>query len=223
MSTRTIEHFFTGKSLEIPPYQRDYAWNAIYVEPPKAQGLQYVLPVLRKKVRADAKRSRGTARYSPLAGHGLGRDCGTVSWIENTSSDGLGGCSATAYVWYRLIVAESLEPVGYCTFSVRVAVDEVEADINEVWLDAQYRGIGLGRVLATKVASIVMSTLEQVDIRLAQARRSGVRLSILVCGDVYSMSGEEFVRHVATALEFETRYAEWFCIETGSIDCDPRW
>ena len=26
MSTKTIEQFFTGKSLEIPPYQRDYAW-----------------------------------------------------------------------------------------------------------------------------------------------------------------------------------------------------
>lgn len=27
MSTKTIEQFFSGKSLEIPPYQRDYAWE----------------------------------------------------------------------------------------------------------------------------------------------------------------------------------------------------
>ncbi len=27
MSTKTLEQFFTGKSLEIPPYQRDYAWK----------------------------------------------------------------------------------------------------------------------------------------------------------------------------------------------------
>ncbi|MGF6596285.1 hypothetical protein P3T23_000992 [Paraburkholderia sp. GAS448] len=32
MSTRTIEHFFTGKSLEIPPYQRDYAWSTTNVD-----------------------------------------------------------------------------------------------------------------------------------------------------------------------------------------------
>jgi hypothetical protein len=32
VSTRTIEHFFTGKSLEIPPYQRDYAWNTTNVD-----------------------------------------------------------------------------------------------------------------------------------------------------------------------------------------------
>lgn len=32
MSTRTIEHFFTGKSLEIPPYQRDYAWTTTNVD-----------------------------------------------------------------------------------------------------------------------------------------------------------------------------------------------
>ena len=27
MSTKTLEQFFTGKSLEIPHYQRDYAWK----------------------------------------------------------------------------------------------------------------------------------------------------------------------------------------------------
>ncbi len=27
MTTKTIEQFFTGKSLEIPPFQRDYAWD----------------------------------------------------------------------------------------------------------------------------------------------------------------------------------------------------
>ena len=32
MSTKTIEQFFTGKSLEIPPYQRDYAWNTANVD-----------------------------------------------------------------------------------------------------------------------------------------------------------------------------------------------
>ncbi|KHK57308.1 hypothetical protein PI87_08800 [Ralstonia sp. A12] len=32
MSTRTIEQFFTGKSLEIPPYQRDYAWSTTNVD-----------------------------------------------------------------------------------------------------------------------------------------------------------------------------------------------
>jgi hypothetical protein len=32
VSTRTIEHFFTGKSLEIPPYQRDYAWTTTNVD-----------------------------------------------------------------------------------------------------------------------------------------------------------------------------------------------
>jgi uncharacterized protein with ParB-like and HNH nuclease domain len=32
MSTKTIEQFFTGKSLEIPPYQRDYAWLTVNVD-----------------------------------------------------------------------------------------------------------------------------------------------------------------------------------------------
>ena len=32
MSTKTIEQFFTGKSLEIPPYQRAYAWKTDNVD-----------------------------------------------------------------------------------------------------------------------------------------------------------------------------------------------
>jgi len=32
MSTKTIEQFFTGKILEIPPYQRDYAWNTANID-----------------------------------------------------------------------------------------------------------------------------------------------------------------------------------------------
>lgn len=32
MSTKTIEQFFSGKSLEIPPYQRDYAWETANID-----------------------------------------------------------------------------------------------------------------------------------------------------------------------------------------------
>jgi hypothetical protein len=32
MATQSIEQFFTGKSLEIPPYQRDYAWTTDNVD-----------------------------------------------------------------------------------------------------------------------------------------------------------------------------------------------
>jgi uncharacterized protein with ParB-like and HNH nuclease domain len=32
MSTKTIEQFFSGKSLEIPPYQHDYAWKTANID-----------------------------------------------------------------------------------------------------------------------------------------------------------------------------------------------
>ena len=32
MSTKTNEQFFSGKSLEIPPYQRDYAWKTANID-----------------------------------------------------------------------------------------------------------------------------------------------------------------------------------------------
>jgi hypothetical protein len=99
----------------------------------------------------------------------------------------------------------------------------VEIEVSEVWLEARYRGIALGRALARKIASIVMTTLEQIDGRTGEAGLKSVDLRPCVCGDVYSDSGSRFVKDVASALAFETRYATWLSIEIGNIACDLRW
>ncbi len=197
---------------------------AIYVEPPAAPGLSEILPVLRKKVRADVKPSRASLCYSALAGHGLARTEGTAAWVGGESTDGDGEQDATAFLRYRLIVTDRLEPIGYCTFSLCINRDaRIEIEVREVWLEARYRGIALGRALAAKIASIVMTTLEQVDGRAGEVGLKSLYLWPLVCGDVYSDSGARFVKDVASALAFETRYATWFSIEIGNIACDLRW
>lgn len=197
---------------------------AIYVEPPAAPGLNEILPVLRTKVRADVKPSRASLCYSALAGHGLARTGGTAAWVGGESIDGSGEQVATAFLRYRLVVTDRLEPIGYCTFSLCIHCDaSIEIEVYEVWLEARYRGIALGRALAGKIASIAMTTLEQVDGRAGEVGLKSLYLWPLVCGDVYSNSGARFVKDVASALAFETRYATWFSIEVGNIACDLRW
>jgi hypothetical protein len=197
---------------------------AIYVEPPAAPGLSEILPILRKKVRADGKPSRASLRYSALAGHGLARRGGTAAWVEAESIDDSGAQDVTPYLRYRLIVTDRLEPIGYCTFSLCVRCDaSVEIEVYEVWLEARYRGIALGRDLASKIASMVMSALEQLDGRVSEAGLKTLSVKLLVCGDIYSESGARFVKDVASSLTFETCYGVWFRLEIEDIACDLRW
>ncbi|WP_213779536.1 hypothetical protein [Caballeronia sp. dw_276] len=197
---------------------------AIYVEPPAALGLNEILPVLRKKVRADVKPSRASLRYSGLAGHGLARRGGTAAWVDAESIDESGAQNVTPYLRYRLIVTDRLEPIGYCTFSLCVRCDaSVEIEVFEIWLEARYRGISLGRDLASKIASMVMSTLERLDGRISEAGLKSLSLKLVVCGDIYSESGARFVKNVASSLTFETCYAVWFRLEIEDIACELRW
>ena len=58
MSTKTIENFFTGKTLVIPSYQRDYAWREsnvddLFADIEEALGL-YNTTALRPKLHFQA-------------------------------------------------------------------------------------------------------------------------------------------------------------------------
>jgi ribosomal protein S18 acetylase RimI-like enzyme len=197
----------------------------IRVEPPDAPGLREVLPVLRAKVRADRKLSRASALlYSPLTGHGLARQAGTISLAAEWPNEDGYAQNPDAYMRYRLIVTRRFEPVGYCVFSIHINdTNAVEVEIHEVWLETRYRRIALGRSMAEKIASILISTLEQFDERIETLSVLAVDLSVLICGDVYSLAGDRFVKDVADALDFALRDQCWFGIAAIEIECDPRW
>lgn len=60
---------------------------AIYVEPPNAPGLNQVIPILRRRVRADKKRFPAGDGYTPLAGNGLHAARQTLSKSIITNAD----------------------------------------------------------------------------------------------------------------------------------------
>jgi len=178
---------------------------AIYVEPPNAPGTRNVLATLRKKLRCDrpARPKYGFPEYSRLAGGGI-----HSSWATSSVAE-LGLYGETDWPMlrasYRLILARSLEPIGYCTFFVELAdLSTVNVEVDEVWIEKRHRSQGLGAALATKTAQIVRGTLLELDDRLALLEVTNHELLVMVHAEVYSSSGAGFLFQVSGALEAAT-------------------
>jgi len=195
---------------------------AIYVEPPKAPGLQEVIPVLRRKVRADFKNG-ASAQYSGLAGNGLKTGRKTQSFVDRDSSlddDDLPDLLA----FYRLIATRNLEPIGYCTFRLHLADwCGYEVEVDEVWLEPVYRRRGIGQEMAHLAGDIAMKTLLEIEERLLAASSAPQPLDVEVCADVYSHSGETFLKDVADSLALLLETFDFTALQIPDVGCHPRW
>ncbi|WP_321803522.1 hypothetical protein [Burkholderia sp. BCC1988] len=197
---------------------------AIYVEPPNAPGLSQVIPVLRRRVRTDRKRHPAGNGYTPLAGNGLRIDRQTASKRIDMALGDEPGPEFVARAQYRLIVTDRLDPIGYCTFCIAISHwEDVEIDLDEVWLDRRYRSQGIGHAMADKVSTITLSTLRELDSRVSESSTRKLKLEVLVGGDVYSESGASFVRCTSDALSFRAAFERWDALKISRFQWEPRW
>ncbi|MFM0718239.1 GNAT family N-acetyltransferase [Paraburkholderia strydomiana] len=202
------------------------AWEdiVIYVEPPSAPGLKQVISKLRRQVRATAPHEKIEQGHTQLSGNGLraGRKTQSTSSDIRLEDDRLP--QFMAEVCYRLIVTDRLTPIGYCTFCIQISHwQDVEVDLDEVWLARDYRGKGIGQAMAEKVADIAILTLEELDARVGENSRRQLGLDVYVGGDVYSRSGESFVRCTCDALIAGTDFTDWHTLRFTRFGCDARW
>ncbi|MFM0615003.1 hypothetical protein PQR37_13185 [Paraburkholderia nemoris] len=196
----------------------------IYVEPPNAPGLKQVISKLRRRLRAAAPHERIEQGHTQLGGNGLraGRKTRSASSDIRLEDDRLP--QFMAEVCYRLIVTDRLTPIGYCTFCIQISHwQDVEVDLDEVWLARDYRGKGIGLAMAEKVADITIFTLEELDARVRENSRRQLRLNVNVGGDVYSRSGESFVRCACDALEAGSDVIDWHALRFTRFSWDARW
>ncbi|WP_155637461.1 GNAT family N-acetyltransferase [Burkholderia cepacia] len=197
---------------------------AVYVEPPNARGLNQIIPMLRRRVRADKKRYPAGDGYTPLAGNGLHAARQTLSKSRDTKAGYEPHPEFVAQVQYRLIVTDHLDPIGYCTFCIAISDwHDVEIDIDEVWLDRRYRSQGIGQAMADKVARIALSTMRELDTRVSEHCTKKLKLDVLVGGDVYSESGASFVRCASSALSFGATFMTWDALKFSRFQWEPRW
>jgi ribosomal protein S18 acetylase RimI-like enzyme len=188
---------FTGlKSLVATDH--DDSFIAIYVEPPDAPGLHQLLSVLQEKLDCERKDDVRSSRYATLTGAGLKLSKATSSVVDDIRDEPEDAPELYADIQYRMFVVDGLRPVGYCCFTVKVTPWEgFEVDLDEVWLDGPYRGHGIGSALANKVAAMAMFSLRELDAKAFERLDEVLKLPIVVGGDVYSKSGEQFVENVA--------------------------
>ncbi len=196
----------------------------IYVEPPNAPGLKQVISKLRRRVRAAAPHEKIEHGHTQLNGNGLRVGRKTQSTSSDIRLDDDKFPQFMAEACYRLIVTDRLTPIGYCTFCIQISHwQEVEVDLDEVWLARDYRGKGIGQVMAEKVADITIFTLEELDARVRENSRRKLDIEVLVGGDVYSRSGESFVRCACDALEAGSDVIDWHALRFTRFSWDARW
>jgi hypothetical protein len=197
---------------------------AIYVEPPSAPGLKQVMAKLRRQVRAAAPHERIELGHTQLSGNGLRASRKTLSTTSDVRLDDERLTQYMAESRYRIIVADRLKPVGYCTFAIRISHwQDVEVELDEVWLARNYRGDGIGQEMAAKVADITILTLEELDARANENSKKALKLDVLVGGDVYSQSGESFVRCTYHALATGAEITDWRALRFHRLSWDARW
>jgi ribosomal protein S18 acetylase RimI-like enzyme len=197
---------------------------AIYVEPPNAPGLKQLMSKLRRQVLAATPHENIELGHTQLAGNGLRATRKTQSTTSDIRLDEERTPQLAAVGCYRLIVASGLKPIGYCTFRVEISHwQDVEVDIDEVWLARDHRGKGIGQAMADKVADITNFTLQELDARALANSVKSLKLQVLVGGDVYSRSGESFVQWTCGALKGAIDITNWRVIKVNRFTYEARW
>jgi GNAT superfamily N-acetyltransferase len=139
-------------------------------------------------------------RYCNLRGETLNLPTGST--VVEESVGGSARFSRTSELWYRLVITDGEIPVGFCTWVLQCQATadanssdmSVVVEIGEVWLASQYRGKGIGAVVADRVVGLLARALLELDGRLTGEL---VPVEIEVGADVYSESGADFVDRVA--------------------------
>ncbi|WP_420992025.1 hypothetical protein ACKI2N_027625 [Cupriavidus sp. 30B13] len=144
---------------------------AIYTEPPEAPGRDEVLAGLRALLAAQAD-----AQASGEALDGEDWEPGQAFEMDMDSDEVCG-----QVLFYRLILARDLDPVGYCAFEINA--DEtgvIFVTLVESWVRAQYQPLGVQRGFVLQMAGAVYAVLAELDARLQAAGEHGASFEVLL-------------------------------------------
>ena len=102
--------------------------------------------------------------------------------------------------------------VGFVSFALdwRVGPDgddaELEIEPDQVWIAPKFRQRGWGGSLAYTVASAARLQLDQLDACTKWGEAEPTPLTVILGAEIYSSSGERFLRQCAEHLEIELEF-----------------
>jgi len=144
---------------------------AIYTEPPQAPGREEVLAGLRAQLAAQ-----GGAQAS---GEALDSDDWEPGQAFEMDMDSDEICGQVLF--YRLILARDLDPVGYCAFEINA--DEtgvIFVTLVESWIRASCVALGVQRGFVRQMAGAVYAVLAELDARLQAAGEHDAAFEVLL-------------------------------------------
>ncbi|MDF3833081.1 hypothetical protein P3W85_08980 [Cupriavidus basilensis] len=167
---------------------------AIYTEPPEAPGRDEVLAALRVQLEAQPGGDEA------VRGEVLDSDDWEPGQAFEMDMDSDDVCGQVLF--YRLILARELDPVGYCAFEINA--DEtgvVFVTLVESWIRAPYRQLGLERGFVLQMADAVYAVLAELDVRLHAAGQAGASFEVLLGLDEPSSAGSSLLQSLAETLQ----------------------
>ncbi|MGT2492243.1 hypothetical protein ACU4GD_21230 [Cupriavidus basilensis] len=173
---------------------------AIYTEPPEAPGRDEVAwqPCVPSLKRKPAYRCPAATRLYPAksltAGLGARPRRSRWTWIDDEV------CGQVLF--YRLILARDLHPVGYCAFEINA--DEtgvIFVTLVESWVRPQYRQLGLESGFVLQMGNAVYNLLANLDARLQAAGERSASFEVLLGLEQASVAGTALLRSLANTLQ----------------------
>lgn len=179
---------------------------AIYTEPPEAPGRDEVLAALRAQFDAHAG-ALALAGDEPASGEVLDSEDWEPGQAFEMDMDSDEVCGQVLF--YRLILARDLDPVGYCAFEINA--DEtgvIFVTLVESWIRPQYQPLGLQRGFVQQMANAVYGMLGDLDARLQVAGERSASFEVLLGLDQASATGAALLQSVAEILKAWTVAAD---------------
>ncbi|MGJ7484314.1 hypothetical protein ACSFA2_03595 [Variovorax sp. LT2P21] len=124
------------------------------------------------------------------------------------------------------------QPVGFVSFQLKWAVCadpaedrevDLEVEPGQAWIAPAFRGRRWGELAAIAMAMVTRRNVDQVQCSVRWPAGYSAELKVTVGADVYSSSGEAFLRHCAQYISIEVDLLEGCRLEVNEVVFDPRW
>jgi hypothetical protein len=124
------------------------------------------------------------------------------------------------------------EPVGFVSFQLKRAVCadpaedrkvDLEIEPDQAWISPAFRCRRCGELAAIAMAMVTHTNVDKVQASVRWPADYSAELKVTVGADVYSTSGEAFLRHCAQYVAIEVDLLEGSRLEINEVEFDPRW
>lgn len=123
------------------------------------------------------------------------------------------------------------DPVGFVSFRMKWAVCAVAEDSDvdleiepgQAWITPAFRKRRWGELAAIAIAMTARRHVDQIRISTRWPAGFSAELKVTVGADIYSTSGEGFLRCCANYVSFDVDFPEGDRFQVSEVEFDPRW